>query len=118
MLYYVIYHVPLSLIKDTYGLFSGRKEPQSFTDFWGMVSTGYVRIVNGLYFYLGEKATVITGLHILCGFLSFLLLFLSVRRFYKPVLTYGIPAVFFAGCFALGVWLIYDGWILFAFGLC
>lgn len=108
--------LPAMLIKDSYGLSKGLGKPEVFTDFWQMVSTGYIHLVNGLYFYLGEKPQVLTGLHAVCCFVSFLFLFFAVREFYIPYITYGIPAIYVCVCMVLGLRLDYDAWILIALG--
>jgi len=115
VVYGIAYNSSLPLIKYNYGLYGVRNENVAYTDF---VSAGYVSLVKQLYFFLGEKVSVIKGLHIVCGCLSFLLLVLAVKKFYRLFLTLSIPAVFMAVSLWTATWLNFDGWILIEVGSC
>lgn len=116
-IYAVLYHLLPVMIKDSYGLSKGTGEIKGFTDFWEMTGVGYIRITNGLYYYLGEKREVVTYFHIVCSFLSFLFVFFGARKLYTPYLTYGFPLVFLCAETGVGILVRYDAWILLLFGV-
>lgn len=118
VVYYLGYHSNFSPIRDTYGLSNGRIDKVVFYDFFGMVDYCYIKLINGLFYYLGEKVSVITGFHIACGFLSFLFLFFAFKKFHRPYLTYTIPSLFVAVPFLICDMIDYDGFILLAFAIC
>ena len=118
ILLWVVHAGPFSLIKDTYGLCSGEGTTEYVTDFYGLVSLAYVNVVEGLFLFIGEKAGVVTGFHIACCFLSFWFVFMALKRFCKPWLTYGVPVLLLVLPFVMAQVMNYDGWILITFFVC
>lgn len=112
--YYIGYNSSLTLFVDTYGLSNGIAEQKVFYDFYGMVDYIYIGIANVLLMFMGEKTSVLIGAHIICGFISFLLVYFAVKKFERPYLTYIISACFVIVPFWLCNMIAYDGFVLIA----
>lgn len=102
----------LNPLKDTYGLSKGMITLPVFHDFFGMMNYIYIWLINSLYLYLGEKVAVITGLHVVLTYISFLFLFSAMKKFYKPVLTYVVPFLIVLLPFFFCRMLFYDAFVL------
>lgn len=114
----IVYADSSSIIWDTYGLVSGERITEFSIDFFGIINLVYVNIVESIFLFFGEKASVVVSFHIACSFAAFLLLFLALKRFYKPWLTYGVPVVLLVFPFVIPRAVNYDGWIVMEFLFC
>ena len=115
---WVLHASPCSLIKDTYGLCKGECTIEYATDFFGLISLLYVNSVKYLFWFFGEKTSVVLAFHVACCFLSLLFVFLALRRFFKPWLTYGGSALFLVLPFLMAQVMNYDGWVFMEFFVC
>lgn len=74
-----LYHSPFSYYNDSYGLSGGPKHQiivENLIDVWDFV---YIRSINFLYLFLGEKVGIILAYHILVRMVNCLILFLSLE---------------------------------------
>lgn len=82
-----LYHSPFSYFNDSYGLLKGPREPVSVENLMDSMDFVYIECINGLYLFLGEKPGVVIGFHIFLRMINCLLLFFSVEKLGKPVLS-------------------------------
>lgn len=115
---WVLHTNPFSLVKDTYGLCIGEKTIEYATDFVSLISLIYGNSVRYLFWFFGEKQSVVVSFHVVCCFISFLLVFMALRRFYKQWLTYGGPALFVVLPFLMAQIMNYDGWVVIELFVC
>ena len=113
-----MYVGPFPLVKDTYGLCVGESTIEYATDFFSLISLLYVNTAKYLFWFFGEKASVVVGLHIACCFLSFLLVYMALKRFYKQWLTYAGSAFCVVLPFLMAQISNYDGWVVIEFFVC
>lgn len=109
---------PFPLVKDTYGLCAGKGTIEYATDFFSLISLLYVNSVKYMFWFFGEKASVVAGFHVACCFLSFLLVYMALKRFYKQWLTYVGSALFLVLPLLMAQILNYDGWVVMEFFVC
>ncbi len=82
-----LYHSPFSYFNDSYGLLKGPGEPVSVENLMDSMDFVYIECINCLYLFLGEKPGVVIGFHIFLRMINCLLLFCSVEKLGKPVLS-------------------------------
>ncbi|MCM1162513.1 MAG: hypothetical protein NC412_15010 [Roseburia sp.] len=85
--FFGLYHSPFSYFNDSYGLLKGPKEHIVIQNFISILDFVYIKSINCLYLFLGEKPEVMTGYHIFLRMVNSLLLFFSIEKIKKPVLS-------------------------------
>lgn len=76
----VLYKSPFSYLNDNYGLFKGPKERIVVENIVGVLDFIYIRSINFLYLFLGEKPGVIIGYHIFIRMVCCVLLFFAIGK--------------------------------------
>ena len=85
--FFGLYHSPFSYFNDSYGLLKGPKEQIIVRNLMGVWDFVYIKSINCLYLFLGEKSGVMIGYHIFLRMINCLLLFFSIEKLGKPVLS-------------------------------
>lgn len=85
--FFGLYHSPFSYFNDSYGLLKGPKEQIIVRNLMGVWDFVYIKSINCLYLFLGEKQGVMIGYHIVLRMINCLLLFFSIEKVGKPVLS-------------------------------
>ena len=85
--FFGLYHSPFSYFNDSYGLLRGPKEQIIVRNLMGVWDFVYIKSINCLYLFLGEKQGVMIGYHIVLRMINCLLLFVSIEKVGKPVLS-------------------------------
>lgn len=107
--FFGLYHSPFSYFNDSYGLLKGPKEQSIVRDLIGVWDFVYIKSINCLYLFLGEKPGVVIGYHIFLRMVNCLLLFFSIEKAGKPVISGFFTLIYGIYPFVIYEYYNYDG---------
>lgn len=113
--FFGLYHSPFSYFNDSYGLLKGPKEQVVVENLMGVWDFVYIKSINCLYLFLGEKPGVLIGYHIFLRMINCLLLFFSIEKVGKPVLSGVFTLVYGMYPFVIHELYNYDGVLIAEF---
>lgn len=113
--FFGLYHSPFSYFNDSYGLLKGPKEQIIVRNLMGVWDFVYIKSINCLYLFLGEKPGVMIGYHIFLRMINCLLLFFSIEKVGKPVLSGVFTLVYGMYPFVIYELYNYDGVLIAEF---
>lgn len=113
--FFGLYHSPFSYFNDSYGLLKGPKEQIIVRNLMGVWDFVYIKSINCLYLFLGEKSGVMIGYHIFLRMINCLLLFFSIEKLGKPVLSGFFTLVYGIYPFVIYELYNYDGVLIAEF---
>lgn len=104
-----LYYSPFSYFNDSYGLSMGPKTNIIMEDFSGILDFVYIKSINFLYLFLGEKIEVMIGYHIFVRMINCLLLFCTIKLTEKQKTAFVITVLYSIYPFLLHDWYRLDG---------
>ncbi|MBD5543174.1 MAG: hypothetical protein HDR01_02720 [Lachnospiraceae bacterium] len=113
--FFGLYHSPFSYFNDSYGLLKGSKEQIIVRNLMGVWDFVYIKSINCMYLFLGEKPGVMIGYHIFLRMINCLLLFFSIEKVKKPVLSGVFTLVYGMYPFVIYELYNYDGILIAEF---
>ena len=113
--FFGLYHSPFSYFNDSYGLLKGPKEQIIVRNLMGVWDFVYIKSINCLYLFFGEKPGVMIGYHIFLRMINCLLLFFSIEKVGKPVLSGVFTLVYGMYPFVIYELYNYDGILIAEF---